>query len=118
MSYTPTEWVTGDTITAEKLNKMESGIASAGGGGAFIVNMDAQTLALNKTWQEICDAMANGQPTYILGVNPMGAVCTPVLLAFNTGAGYSIVGAGSDAQTITVALYTAASADDYPVAQL
>ena len=26
MSYTPTNWSTGDTITAEKLNKMESGI--------------------------------------------------------------------------------------------
>ena len=29
MSYTPTNWQTGDTITAEKLNKMESGIADA-----------------------------------------------------------------------------------------
>lgn len=27
MSYTPTEWVNGDTITAEKLNKIEQGIA-------------------------------------------------------------------------------------------
>lgn len=31
MSYTPTEWKTGDVITAEKLNNMESGIAGAGG---------------------------------------------------------------------------------------
>lgn len=29
MSYTPTEWQTGDTITAEKLNNMENGIAGA-----------------------------------------------------------------------------------------
>lgn len=29
MSYTPTNWQTGDTITAEKLNKMESGIENA-----------------------------------------------------------------------------------------
>ena len=29
MSYTPTNWQTGDTITAEKLNNMESGIANA-----------------------------------------------------------------------------------------
>lgn len=28
MSYTPTTWVNGDTITAEKLNKMEQGIAN------------------------------------------------------------------------------------------
>lgn len=32
MSYTPTTWQTGDTITAEKLNNMESGIASANEG--------------------------------------------------------------------------------------
>ena len=29
MSYTPTQWQTGDTITAEKLNNMEQGIAGA-----------------------------------------------------------------------------------------
>lgn len=29
MSYTPTEWQTGDTITAAGLNKMEQGIAGA-----------------------------------------------------------------------------------------
>lgn len=28
MSYTPTNWQTGDTVTAERLNKMEQGIAS------------------------------------------------------------------------------------------
>ena len=27
MAYTPTNWKTGDVITAEKLNNMESGIA-------------------------------------------------------------------------------------------
>ncbi len=29
MSYTPTVWQTGDTITAEKLNKLEGGVADA-----------------------------------------------------------------------------------------
>ena len=29
MSYTPTDWKTGDTIFAEQLNNMESGIVSA-----------------------------------------------------------------------------------------
>lgn len=57
MSYTPTEWNTGDIVTAEKLNKLENGVAS---GGIFIVNtlVDEQTLRpiLDKTWQEIKDA--------------------------------------------------------------
>lgn len=30
MSYTPTEWATGDVVTAEKLNKIEGGIQEAG----------------------------------------------------------------------------------------
>lgn len=33
MSYTPTTWTTGDTITASALNKIEQGIADGGGGG-------------------------------------------------------------------------------------
>jgi hypothetical protein len=35
MSYTPTTWTTGDTITASALNKIENGIANAGGGGGY-----------------------------------------------------------------------------------
>lgn len=31
MAYTPTTWTTGDTITATKLNKLENGVANAGG---------------------------------------------------------------------------------------
>lgn len=31
MSYTPTTWTTGDTITASAMNKIENGIANAGG---------------------------------------------------------------------------------------
>jgi len=33
MAYTPTTWTTGDTITASAMNKIENGIAGAGGGG-------------------------------------------------------------------------------------
>ena len=35
MAYTPTQWNTGDDVTATKLNKMENGIANAGGGGSI-----------------------------------------------------------------------------------
>lgn len=63
MSYTPTNWETGDTITAEKLNKLEQGVANAGGstgGGVLVVNLveDETTgdYVFDKTWQEIHDA--------------------------------------------------------------
>lgn len=36
MSYTPTTWTTGDTITASAMNKIENGIAGAGGYDAEI----------------------------------------------------------------------------------
>lgn len=39
MSYTPTTWVTGDTITATALNKIENGIASAGGGYDAVIRL-------------------------------------------------------------------------------
>ncbi|MDN6491158.1 MAG: hypothetical protein L0K14_00530, partial [Leuconostoc sp.] len=31
MAYTPTEWKKGDTITSEKLNKIENGVATEKG---------------------------------------------------------------------------------------
>ena len=37
MSYTPTNWQTGDVITAEKLNKLENGVSSASGEEIFTV---------------------------------------------------------------------------------
>lgn len=67
MTYTPTEWETGDTITAAGLNKIEQGIANAG--SALICtlsyNSDLGAQALDKTLQEIYDAYISGVPVYI-----------------------------------------------------
>lgn len=54
MSYTPTTWTTGDTITATKLNKIEQGIADAGGGVSGLVTDTSDTL--DKSYNDI-DAM-------------------------------------------------------------
>ena len=58
MSYTPTNWQTGDTITATKLNHMEDGIAQ---GDTLIVGVSLNdgTATMDKTWQEIYNAMPN-----------------------------------------------------------
>ena len=59
MSYTPTEWQRGDIVTSQKLNKLEQGVANAGGGGVFYVTMviaGEDPIILNKTWKEIRDA--------------------------------------------------------------
>lgn len=72
MSYTPTTWQTGDTITAEKLNNMEDGIKNAN--EPFIVTLTptAEDFSgtMDKTPQEIYNAYkANRQiRAKILGV--------------------------------------------------
>ena len=66
MSYTPTTWTTGDTITASAMNKIEQGIAN-GGSGALICNTsyNGNTYVLDKTTKEIYDALLAGIPAYI-----------------------------------------------------
>ncbi len=69
--YTPTVWAAGDTVTAAKLNKMEQGIAdgySSGGGLVVHVNQSGDTYTLDKTWQEIWDAMESGQSVLVVNI--------------------------------------------------
>lgn len=61
MSYTKYTWQTGEVITAEKLNHMEDGI-SAGGS----LNVTAPQWALDKTWNEIAEAIRSGKSVYYL----------------------------------------------------
>lgn len=65
MSYQPTEWKTGDIITAEKLNNIERGIGESGGGEAFIINLTQDFSSLNgfsadKTYAEVVAAVDQG----------------------------------------------------------
>ena len=57
MSYEPTNWKAGDTVTSAKLNKIEQGITNA---GILVVNVNVDIendiATLDKTWQEINDA--------------------------------------------------------------
>lgn len=63
MSYTPTNWQNGDTITAEKLNKMEGGIESAN--APFVVTLTPTALdysgEMDKTVAEIHAAYLAGR---------------------------------------------------------
>lgn len=62
MGYIPTEWQTGDVITAEKLNKAEEGIAAA---GAYMVPavLDTETseVILQASFDDITDAVSAGR---------------------------------------------------------
>jgi hypothetical protein len=61
MAYTKNTWKTGDIVSSQKLNHMEDGIANSENvfivGGATIDGNGDPTGTLDKTWQEIHDAM-------------------------------------------------------------
>lgn len=61
MSYTPTTWAAGDTVTAAKLNKLENGVANAGS-SVLIVNVtqSGDTYTCDKTAGEMYAAAQNG----------------------------------------------------------
>lgn len=93
MSYTPTTWNTGDTITASAMNKIEQGIAN-GGSGALICtvayNDDLGEMAMDKTVQEIYNALIGGTPVYakyqygVLGTDYIGHIyLAPVVKIYN-----------------------------------
>lgn len=57
MAYTKNTWNTGDIVSSQKLNHMEDGVAAAY--EVMVINDTDGTL--DKTWQEIYDAMAQGK---------------------------------------------------------
>ena len=110
MSYTPTEWKNGDTITAEKLNKIEEGIAD---GGVLIVtktdDVEHTQITLSKTWQEIYDAVISGKQI-LLDNSDSGNISLNFLTDI-----YTINDSGQyNVHFSTVDEYYAYSADSYP----
>lgn len=78
MAYQKQTWKCGDTISADKLNHMEEGIANSG--GMLVVNIDhtetevvdgvTYTLYVyDKTFKEVYDAIHNGIPCFIHLIN-------------------------------------------------
>ena len=64
MSYTPTEWKTGDVVTAEKLNKLENGIIS---GTVYMpINYDAETeqYSIEASYNDLMSMIENGQSVF------------------------------------------------------
>lgn len=62
MSYEPTNWKAGDTVTSAKLNKMEQGISN---NGPLVVHITENSengttsKTMDKTWLQICEAAPN-----------------------------------------------------------
>lgn len=91
MSYTPTNWQTGDTITAEKLNNMEGGIENANEPFVITFTPTAQDLSgtMDKTVAEINAAYEAGQKIcfhLITGANEFYDI--DVIRVYTTSRGY------------------------------
>lgn len=90
MSYTPTSWNTGDTITAAAMNKIENGIANAGAtiitvpltdtGAAYISPSGSGDLS----WNDIAAAFESGSVVRLVYENNN----TPVMTTQITGVDY------------------------------
>ena len=106
MAYTPTEWKSGDVITAEKLNNIEDGVQEAlenseSGGERFEVVYDAINSTINHTFTEIQDAYLAGKTITariydtLQGVGESVAhpieFVTSVMAVSRTGEGESII---------------------------
>ena len=69
MAYTPTEWKNGDVITAEKLNKIEGGVANIN--SVFITNVTATkngndyNCVSDATFNELKNAYNNGNVIFV-----------------------------------------------------
>ena len=66
MSYEKQTWQSGDTITANKLNHMESGIENSGGSSddnlfVITISVEGTVASSDKTWREITEAFNAGK---------------------------------------------------------
>lgn len=116
MSYEKQNWKNGDVITETKLNHMEDGIAT-GGGGVLVVGVTAEgsTGTLTNTWQEIYDAKMA-----ILDMpsadTKMLFLCTQVRKVSNED--YDVkFRAMEDPENVAI-IFNATSADGYPSATM
>lgn len=114
MSYEPTQWKDGDLVTSAKLNKLEQGVAGAGGGSVLVVNItidyDSNIGRLDKTAGEIYEAFRNGSVKFIFESGDGFEYLMDLLFCYKAPGGYSfLLPQGSP--------FYAATADDYPTTE-
>ena len=93
---------------------------SGGGGGVFVVNLNVQTGTLDKTWQEIHDAMGDNAVfvvTETAGGVMDGYTSTPVVAAINNSEDYMVLVISMTSGGLGTQMALTDSADGYPVVQ-
>ena len=84
--YTPTNWIDGDIITEQKLNKLEQGLEDAGCKVA-VVNVlitagdPDYIFTPDKTFAEVMELIGNGHvPVYVVGDNTGYLIVLPTIV--------------------------------------
>ena len=111
MAYTPTDWQTGDVVTADKLNKLEIGVARGNGiiSGAF--NPETDEVIINKSFDDLTDMVADGTlPFLAVESDDDGLVLAPLLLLKYVDSSY-MAAFGNKLQMVTFA----SSSSDTPM---
>lgn len=115
MAYTKQTWATGDTITADKLNHLEDGVAGAGGVMVVGATFDESTnkTTLDHTWQEINAALSAGIPCFSHDVSVEGesSLC-PIIRTNSASTAYSVQIIDQYSGELTN--YKTSSPDGYP----
>ena len=96
MSYTPTNWQTGDTVTAERLNKMEQGIENANEPFIVTCTPTAQDYSgtMDKTVAEIYAAIQAGRKViYRIYTGITSYLDAEVTMIFTDSAAYPSINA-------------------------
>ena len=118
MSYEPTTWKAGDTVTSAKLNKMEQGIANSGGSLIITASALSDNLTLDKTWQEIYDAAEAHQDIKLIFTETNNIIYAPLLSIFIENEIYYITFLKNSENSISTYLFAALSANNYPSLQI
>ena len=95
MAYTPTEWQTGDVVTAEKLNKIEGAIEECSSNifsvsGLVEASMDPETniTTINKSFNDLVAITQAGVLPFLIVSTEEGASCSTFIHSIYTDGVY------------------------------
>lgn len=95
-------------------NAIQNGGGGGSSGGVLVVNIDEEYTTLDKTWQEIHDALAQGIPCVSVYTEDDDVEQGQIVSA-SAGAGkYFVTALSAQGTTPVVVKWTATSADGYP----
>lgn len=138
VAYSKTTWIKGDTISAQRMNKIEAAIEQLSNNtNAYLMVEDRinnnEDIQLNKTFLQIFNALEVGTPVFLkrttqeinsqdIGSSQASRKICPVIQAFKYNNGYKVyisdlqqVGNDQDIKTSTITVFETDNPYDYPV---